>query len=497
MNGKLRLRLAVILLVAGVSAALIAGMGIRMGLDLRGGVSIILQVMTDDAVRAATDRAVETVGAEARATRTGDNRIQVAGVDAQRLGALLPDWDASITDGTSKALSARLKPDAEERIRAEAVDQAMTVIDRRLNGLGVGEMTIQRYGGIQERQLLVQWPGFAGHIRPIIEMPAVLEMKLVDGGPFPDEKAARLNYGGAIPARLELLPDNTGQFFAVERSPSVPGVYLRDAYRSRDESGRPAVGFTFNVEGGRLFGQLTEANIGRPLAVVLDHRVQSVAQIQTRISDSGIIRGGGAGFSAEEVGNLVLVLKSGELVAPVHYFAEAQVGASLGADSIRHGVTACIAAMILIVAFMLFYYRAAGLNAVAAMGLNLLILLGSMAGFRATLTLPGIAGIILTMGVGIDSNVLIFERIREEIRSGKTPASAIATGFRRVVITLMDTHVAALISAAFLFAFGAGAIKGFAVTLAIGLASNMFTSVFASRTFFDWMMSRQAASAVR
>jgi preprotein translocase subunit SecD len=265
---------------------------------------------------------------------------------------------------------------------------------------------------------------------------------------------------------------------------------LKDAFVSKDENGRPAVGFSMTLDGSKRFGQTTEQNVGKLLAIVLDGRVQSAARIETRIADSGIIRGGAGGFAAKEAQDLALVLKSGALPASVQYMEEGIVGPSLGSDSIHQGITASVVALILVIAFMLFYYRWTGLNAVAAMLLNLSILLGAMAYFRATLTLPGIAGIILTIGVGIDSNVLIFERIREELRAGHPAALAVGTGFQRVFITLVDTHLAALISAAFLFAFGTGAIKGFAVTLVIGLVSNMFTSVFVSRTLFDWTLFR-------
>jgi preprotein translocase subunit SecD len=449
MSARLSLRGGVILFVFVLCVVLIWTLGINLGLDLKGGLQIVLQVMTDEAVRAETDR-------------TGP-----------------------------------LKPAAEEAIREQAVDQAMKVIDKRLNALGVGEMTIQRYGNVKDRQLLLEWPGFedADRLKGLIQASAVLEMKLVDAGPFPDAMAARTHYGSPIPAHIELLSDNEGRVYALDGTSSVSGQFLRDAYRSRDENGRLAVGFSFNAEGGRRFGKLTEQNIGRSLAVVLDHRVQSVARIETQISDSGIIRGGGAGFAPKEVEDLVVVLKSGELLAPVKYASEEQIGASLGADSIRKGITAAVAALVLVVAFMLFYYRWAGANAVVAMYLNIVILLGAMAYFRAPLTLPGIAGVILTIGVGIDSNVLIFERIREEIRAGKPPVSAVATSFRRVFITLVDTHLAALISAAFLFLFGTGAIRGFAVTLAIGLASNMFTSVFVSKTLFDWSLSQSRGNS--
>jgi preprotein translocase subunit SecD len=315
-------------------------------------------------------------------------------------------------------------------------------------------------------------------------------MRLVDAGPFPDQNAARDNFSGTIPDHLELLPDPQFRYYAVERSAPVTGIDLKDAFVSRDENGRPAVGFTFTADGAQRFGRLTEENIGKELGVVLDGRLQSVAVIESRITSSGIIRGGGSGFALKEADDLVLVLRSGALPASIQYLGEEIIGPSLGADSIQRGVVAAASALLLVIVFMLAYYRWAGANAIAAMLLNVAILLGSMAYFRAVLTLPGIAGVILTIGVGIDSNVLIFERIREEIREGRTAPAAVTMGFKRVFVTLIDTHLAALISAAFLFVFGTGPVKGFAVTLVIGLASNMFTSVFVSRTIFEWTLSR-------
>src|SRR3989475_9055532 len=231
------------------------------------------------------------------------------------------------------------------------------------------------------------------------------------------------------------------------------------------------------------------------LAIVLDGRIQSAPRINSRITDSGIITGGPTGFAPQAAQDLALVLRSGALPASIKYLQEQVVGPSLGADSIRAGLLAATVALVSVVVFMLFYYRLSGVNATIAMMLNLLILLGAMAYFGATLTLPGIAGVILTIGVGIDSNVLIFERIREELRAGKTPVSAIATSFSRVFITLIDTHLAALISAIFLFLFGTGPVKGFAVTLVIGLVSNMFTAVFLSRTLFLLGLKRRRADA--
>jgi preprotein translocase subunit SecD len=265
---------------------------------------------------------------------------------------------------------------------------------------------------------------------------------------------------------------------------------LKGAYPSRDENGRPAVSFNLNADGAQRMGRTTEENIGKMLAIVLDNRIQSSPRINGRITDSGIITGGAGGFAPQAAQDLALVLRSGALPASIKYLDEEVVGPTLGADSIRAGFFAALVALISVVVFMLFYYRLSGVNATVAMVLNLIVLFGAMAYFGAALTLPGIAGVILTIGVGIDSNVLIFERIREELRAGKTAVSAVATSFGRVFITLVDTHLAALISATFLFLFGTGPVKGFAVTLVIGLVSNMFTAVFVSRTLFEWVLGR-------
>jgi preprotein translocase subunit SecD len=254
------------------------------------------------------------------------------------------------------------------------------------------------------------------------------------------------------------------------------------------------VAFTLSAEGASRFSDITAGNIGRQLAIVLDGTVQSAPQIETRIDDHGIIEGGSRGFTLEEVRDLALILRTGALPARTRPIQETFVGPSLGEDSIRAGIIASAVALGTVSAFVVGYYQMAGINAVVAMLLNLLILLAAMAYFAAPLTLPGIAGVVLTIGMGIDSNVLIFERIREELRAGKSPSAAITVGFQRVFRTLIDTHLAAMISAAILFQFSSGAVRGFAVTLAIGLLSNMFTSVFVSRTLFEFVRNREHIS---
>jgi preprotein translocase subunit SecD len=247
-----------------------------------------------------------------------------------------------------------------------------------------------------------------------------------------------------------------------------------------------------SAEGAQRFGPFTEQNIGRPMAIMLDKKVESAPTIQSRIDSSGRITGR---FGQQEANDLALVLRAGALPASITYQEERTVGPSLGADSIRHGVQASIVSLIAVMIFMVIYYRLSGVNAIVALVLNLLILLSALAYFSAVLTLPGIAGVILTIGMGVDSNVLIFERIREELRSGKAPASAVDVGFKRAFLTIIDTHVTTVVSAAFLMFSSAGPVRGFAVTLMIGLVANLFTAVYVSRVIFDWHLGKMQREA--
>jgi preprotein translocase subunit SecD len=276
-------------------------------------------------------------------------------------------------------------------------------------------------------------------------------------------------------------PASTG-YYVVRRVPAVTGRDLRNARPTLDENNRPAVSFSLNQEGARKFGNFTQANIGRMLAVVLDNRVAEAATIQTRIDDEGRITGN---FTNQQSQDLSLVLRSGALPANLTYLEERTVGPSLGADSIRAGLTSAAGGLLLVTLFVLFYYKMAGFNALLSIAANLILLLGLMAYAGATMTLPGIAGFILTIGMGVDSNVLIFERIKEELAAGKGVKQAVGAGFDRVLLTILDTHVASLIAAAFLFNFGTSTIRGFALTLTIGLLANVFTAYFVSRTLFE------------
>ena len=504
MSKRIRVRLLFVLFVSALSVFLLMKQGIRLGLDLRGGTLLILQVVTDDAIRAETDRAIERLRQELQQesiavrqiSRVQNDRFQVTGVDPAKEGNLrrifserFSDWDLSST------YDLRMRLQVEQTLREQSVDQAMQTIRNRLDKLGVSEMTIQRHGSQRDYEILIQIPGSAEatRIKSIIQATAILELKLVDSGPHTSEQAAKQDYGGSLPAALEMLPSSESGhgYYVVQRVASISGRDLKNAYASRDENGRPAVTFNLSTDGAKRFGYVTETNVGKRLAIVLDGRIQSAPQIYTRITDAGTIQGGSVGFSPQQAQDLALVLRSGALPASIRYLQENLVGASLGADSIRQGITASVVALSSVVVVMVSYYRLWGVNATVAMLLNLVILFGAMAYFGATLTLPGIAGVILTIGVGIDSNVLIFERIREELRAGKPLVTAVAISFKRVFVTLLDTHLAALISAAFLFLFGTGPVRGFAVTLVIGLISNLFTAVFVSRTLFEYALTRK------
>ena len=497
MNKRILKHLLVLFIVASSSLYLVARYSIPLGLDLRGGVQIVLRIFTDDVLKAETETTVETIRQEVlktvdkptRVLSTGIGEIRVTGIASPTLEGRIPGWEPTPdTEPGMSAVRLRMGSALRRMLVEDATAQTIRVIENRLNGLGVSEISIQRYGDPEDHEIQVQLPGELDprRIQTFIQSTGLLQFRMVDSGPFESAAAAAASYGGAPPTEIEILPSREGPdlYYAVHRAISLSGRHVRTATSSRDK-GKPVVGFTLNLDGAARFSKLTEDNIGKQLAIVLDGIVQSAPEIQTRIESGGIIQGGSKGFTVEQVRDLVLVLRSGALPARTRTVYENFIGPSLGEDSIRAGIAASAVALGAVSAFVIAYYRMAGLNAVVAMLLNLLILLAAMALLAAPLTLPGIAGIVLTIGVGIDSNVLIFERIREELRAGKTAAAAIAIGFRRVLRTLIDTHLAAMISAAILFAFSTGTVRGFAVTLAIGLVSNLFTSVFVSRTLFE------------
>jgi preprotein translocase subunit SecD len=492
----------------GQSPALLMNKQLKLGLDLKGGVHLVLRVQTDDALRLETEQEMErlradlmTKGIVVRNITTPDStHFVVEGVPpaqdaAFRAAATEVQANFDRSSGSNGTYTFTMKPNIQLTLREESVVQARETIERRVNELGVTEPSIAQQGADGD-QILVQLPGVTDvdRAKEIIRSTGLLELKIVEQGPAATREALLVN--GQEPPGMEIVPGSSGApgdtantvFYLVRKVAAVSGKDLRNARPTIDENNQPAVGFTLNTDGGRRFGTVTGENIGRSLAIVLDGRVQSAPRIDGRITTDGRITGS---FTPEEVQNLSLILRSGALPASLTYLEERTIGPTLGADSIRSGVIASLVGLLLVIGFMLIYYKLSGVNAVVALLFNLIILLGLMAYVGAVMTLPGIAGFVLTMGMGVDSNVLIFERIKEELEAGRGVRASIDAGFKRVFLTLVDTHLAALISAMFLFQFGTGAIRGFAVTLSVGLAANIFTSTFVSKTLFELALARR------
>ncbi len=489
---------------------------IHLGLDLKGGTHLILQVQVNDAINANTDRDIERLKDDLKKANIAYGEISKAdpqnhpelivikGVPPEVTGdlrRLITDkyGDYDLTSGAQNGWTLTMKPSVANDTKKKAVQQAIETIRGRIDQLGVSEPVIQEHG-LGDYQILVQLPGVddPARVKEIMQSTALLEIRLVKSGPYPTEDAAIQASNGVLPPDTVVLKGTNGQhnqdnsgdntaYWVVSRISAVSGSDLRSADAGNDENGRPDVEFTLTNAGGQRFGAFTAAHVNDKLAVVLDNRVYSVATIQEKISDRGRITGS---FSQQETQDLALTLRSGALPAGIKYLQEVTVGPSLGADSIRAGVRAAIIGMLAVMIFMLVYYRAAGINADLALILNLLLLLCFLGISGATLTLPGIAGVILTVGMGVDSNVLIFERIREELRHGKTPSSAVEQGFHNAWRTIFDTHVTTIVSAVILFLFGTGPVRGFAVTLSVGLAANLITAVVISRMIFEAVLDR-------
>jgi preprotein translocase subunit SecD len=393
--------------------------------------------------------------------------------------------------GGDGVVTITMKPTQVTAIDKRTVEQAIETIGDRVNSLGVSEPVIQEYG-LGDNQILVELPGISDldQVKSILSQTARLEIHAVVGGPYKDEQEAAAAQGGAI-SPDQMVVHGSGNLasgseneavFVLNRAPVVSGSDFRSADPSTDQFGRRDVHFALTNEAGDRFYDYTSKNVGKAMAVLMGGRVREVANIQSAIRDQGEIVGS---FTPDEVMILSKLLRTGALPASLNDLEDRTVGSSLGADSIREGVTAAVVGVLVVMAFMLVYYRGSGINADLALFLNLVILLGFMGFSNATLTLPGIAGVILTIGMGVDSNVLIFERIREEIRAGKAAAAAVDQGFHHAWLTIVDTHVTTIVSAAILFLFGTGPVKGFAVTLTFGLLANLFTAVFVSRVIFD------------
>ena len=494
---------------------------IKLGLDLKGGSHLVLQVQVDEAIGQRCDQAVDQITkqvhekniAVGEIRRVDDTHILVRNVDPNASGTFrdlvsgqFADWAVAPAAGEQNGYLLTMKPSIVADLRRDTMDQSLETITRRINALGLTEPTIA-FTGRGDNEILVQLPGEGDPTRAksVIQAGGQLELKLVaDEQAYPSEIAALGSHGGVLPAGTEIVPGNGENgpnsqaqpqvFYVLQRAPIITGQDLRGATPapSANYPGQYEVRFQLSTAAAARFGPFTESNIGHKMAIVLDHKVYTAPVIHGKIEDSGIIEGN---FSQESAQDLSLVLRAGALPASIKYLEERTVGPSLGADSIREGVRASIGSIIVVMIFLVIYYRLSGVNAVLALALNLIILVAFMAYAGAVLTLPGIAGVILTIGMGVDSNVLVFERIREELRSGKAPASAVAVGFDRAFLTIIDTHVTTIVSAIFLFLFGTGPVRGFAVTLVIGLLANVFTSIYVSRAIFDWHLSRMERQA--
>ena len=491
---------------------------IHLGLDLRGGTYLVVTVQQQDAFNAQASANADRLREAARkanvqfadisvdeaktlqdATKAA---ILVKGVPTTQAGTFrnlvnqqFTQWVLTPQNTTDYRLT--MRPSDALTLWQQVLAQSKNTIDKKINALGLSEATVQQRREDADSQLLIQLPNVddPGRVKQILQTAAVLELYGVKGGPYASREEALAQNGGVLPQGTKLIgAPNTdansrgGGVYLVQRTPLVRGPDIRDARAQQgDLPNSWDTGFSLSQEAAKQFSTYTAANIGNRLAIVLDGKVLSAPTIQNQISDQGRITGAG---NQQDAADLALNLKAGSLPASVKYEQEETVGASLGVDSIRNGFAAGIAGVLAVIVAMLIYYKKSGINATLALVLNALILIACLSYFDAVLTLPGIAGIILTIGMAVDSNVLIFERIREELRSGKAIIPAVDTGFSKALLTIIDTHVTTVVSCAILFLFGSGPVKGFAVTLVIGLVANVFTAVFVSKFIFEWELSR-------
>jgi preprotein translocase subunit SecD len=489
---------------------------IQLGLDLKGGSHLVLQVQVQDAVKADADQTMERLKEDLRKQSVtwqsmdrnepqkvedaDDVEVYIKGVPATQSSAfrsMINDRYPTyvLTAQNSTDYSMRLKPSELVALKRDTVERTIQTISNRINQLGLTEPSVQQYGRAGDQyQVLVQLPGVddPARVKQLIGTAAVLEITEVKDGPFPSREAVLSQHGGVLPLNTKMAKAQSRgaqegeQWYLVGKTPVITGREMRNARPSQGDMRKWETNFTLSPDGGKRFGRFTEANIGNKLAVVLDNNIVSVAVIESKIEDAGRIEG----LSTEdEAVDLSRYLRSGSLPAGIQYLEERSIGPSLGADSIHEGLVAGIAGLLAVITVMLVYYKRSGVNAVLALVLNTVLLMAALSYFHAVLTLPGIAGVILTIGMAVDSNVLIFERIREELRSGKAVIAAVDTGFNKAWWTIVDTHVTTIVSCAFLFLFGEGPVRGFAVTLVIGLIANVFTAVFVSKTIFDYELS--------
>ena len=488
--------------------------GIRLGLDLRGGIFLLLGVDSEKAVENELGSIKDFMNTDLK-----DDRVLIKGsqatddvltlqffskADLDKAKTLADENFSEIADIEEKdlSLSFDLKQIYLSQVEENAIDQVKQVIENRVLELGLVEPSIQKAGA---DRILIQVPGASEKDRQriidIIKRSAVLQFKIVeDTGPTQEVLLAK--YEVATPEELEekglsLHPGATGQdnelFFITKADAPVTGESLSDARLTFDELGRPAVSFSFKGEGASNFGVLTEENIEERLAIVLDGTIKSAPVIQQRITSQGRITGD---FTTDEANDLALVLRSGALPVPVTIEQERTVGPSLGKDSIDSGKISMIVGGILVIIFMVVFYRLQGVVADVALMLNMLFIMGFLSAFGVTLTLPGIAGLVLTLGMAVDGNIIIFERIKEELRVGKSPLAAIDAGYSRSLWTVLDANITTLITALILFWFGTGPIKGFAATLSIGIISTVFSNVVVARVITSLIYQEKKVKAV-
>ena len=475
---------------------------LRLGLDLQGGIHWVVGVDLE----AAVEREVATLGTGLRArleedtilgvtvTADGDRmRIATATADAAtRLEPVLEDYSVlrEVPSDSPDAREFALVQGRLDEIAELTMKQVLEVLRRRIDDpvTGIPESVVTRQG---EDRVLVQIPGGLvdrDRALRLLESTAFLEFKIVQDAAETEELLLARHPDGIGADRVvvtEKDPEtrNVIRAYLVPKEAPITGQYLTDARVGFDQRQRPEVQFTFDNEGGRLFGDLTDAHRGEPLAIILDDEVYSAPTIQSRITYNGRITGR---FTAEEAADLAVVLRAGSLSVPVEILEERTVGPALGQDSIDRGIEASLVGLALIVVFVSVYYRQSGLYASVALAVNLVLLIGLMSLFEATLTLPGIAGLVLTIGMAVDANVIIFERIREELRERRTTRAAIATGFNKALWTVLDANITTLITGVILLQFGTGPIKGFAVTLCVGILTSVFSALVVTRMLFQF-----------
>jgi protein-export membrane protein SecD len=493
---------------------------IRLGLDLSGGSHLIMEIHLQDAFKGEADAVIARLKDELGKAKTpisfvdmnhsdpqsiadaGNIQINISGVPSTLGGdfrQIVNDnfgngWILTPVNQTDYRMN--LKQTEVLKIKADTLTQTKATIANKVNQMGLTEASVQqRGGGANESQLLVQLPGVddPAHVKQILGTAANLGLYEVKGGPFASPQEAMQSKGGVLPLDSQLMKgraegNQPGQLWLLARTPVIQNRDIRDSRPQQSQDRGWETEFVLAQDAAKRFERFTGAHIHDRLAIVLDNVVLSAPVINGKISDNGVIEGMG---NHDNAADLALELKAGSMPAGVEYLDERTVGASLGSDSIKEGMWAGVAGVLAVVFVMLVYYKRSGINATLALVLNAIILVAALSYFGAVLTLPGIAGIILTIGMAVDSNVLIFERIREELRAGKAVVAAVDAGFSKAFLTIIDTHVTTIVSCAFLFLFGTGPVQGFAVTLVIGLFANVFTAVFVSRTIFDWELGGQ------